>query len=206
MSAPNATPLDLASCWAALWPQALAAWSPFTQLRLPVFHDSDEQADDDGMAGQIAAIRLRDQKVMVNLETVRKQGLEDFALAILAHEIGHHVYVPGNLTDNARMLAAIQPVLFGLPADTAHLVANLYGDLLLNDRLQRRANIDVAAVYRRLRENRDGGEPSHVWLVYTRAYEHLWRLSPGTLAPDGVSDRMNADAALIARLIRHYAA
>jgi hypothetical protein len=204
MSAPANT--DLASRWQAAWPEALARWSPYTQLRPPTYYETDAAAGAGGMAGQIAAIRLHDQSVMVNLDTVRRLGLADHALAVLAHEIGHHVYVPGNLADNARMLAAIKPVLFGLPNDTAHLVANLYGDLLLNDRLQRRAGVDVAAVYRRLREAAPAGDPTQTWRVYTRTYEHLWRLPPGTLAPPGVTDEMNADAALIARLIRHYAA
>lgn len=202
---PTADP-DLAARWQAAWPEALARWSPYTQLRPPTYYESDAATGDSGMAGQIAAIRLEDQAVMVNLETVRRLGLADHALAVLAHEIGHHVYVPGNLADNARLLAAIKPVLFGLSNEAAHLVANLYGDLLLNDRLQRRAGVDVAAVYRRLREAASAGGATQTWKVYTRTYEHLWRLPPGTLAPPGVTDELNADAALLARLIRHYAA
>jgi hypothetical protein len=156
------------------------------------------------MAGQIAAIRLVDHAVMVNLEQVVKRGLAPFALPILAHEIGHHVYVPGNLSDNARMIAAIKGVLFGLAAETAHLVANLYGDLLINDRLHRRG-VDVAGVYRRLNESLPGKDVTQVWLVYTRTYEHLWQLAQGLLSPHGVTPEMNADAALVARLVRHYA-
>src|SRR5262249_7826064 len=157
-----------------------------------------------GMAGQIAAIRLPDTAVMVNLQTVRQRGLEDYGLAILAHEIGHHVYVPGNLTDNARMLGAMQPILSGLATGTPAMGDNLYGDLHPTDRLQRRQGVVVAAVYRRLREGIGSEETSQVWKVYTRAYEHLWRLPPGTLAPPGVTAEMNADALLIARMIRHF--
>src|SRR5262249_37783793 len=124
-----ATPSDLAATWQAIWPQALAAWSPFTLLRPPLFLE-ERQAAERGMAGQLAAIRLTDQTVIVNPTTLRNMHLEGHALAVLAHEIGHHVYVPGNLADNARMIAAIKPVLFGLPADTPAFVANLYGDLL----------------------------------------------------------------------------
>jgi hypothetical protein len=175
-------------------------------LREPTFFESDQEAESRQMSGQIAAIRLTDQEVMVNLETVRAHGLEDFALPILAHEIGHHVYVPGSLADNARMIAAVLPVLFGLPKDTAHLVANLYGDLLLNDRLQRRAGLDMAAVYRRLNADTPAVGTSRVWKVYTHAYERLWRLPAGTLSPAGLTPAMTTDAVLIARLIRHHAA
>jgi hypothetical protein len=192
--------------WRRTWPQALASWSAYTMLREPIFFDSDAGAKAEGMAGQIAAIRLADQTVMVNLETIRNGQLNNLALPILAHEIGHHVYVPGNLADNARMLAAIKPVLFGLPNDTAHLVANLYGDLLINDRLQRRAGVDVAAVYGKLKAAARAQDTNRVWKVYTCTYEQLWRLAPGTLAPAGVTPEMTADAALIARLIRHHAA
>jgi hypothetical protein len=192
--------------WRSTWPQALASWSAYTMLREPVFLDSDAEAKPEGMAGQIAAIRLVDQTVMVNLETIRSRQLENQALPILAHEIGHHVYVPGNLADNARMLAAIKPVLFGLAEEAAHLVANLYGDLLINDRLQRRAGIDMAAVYAKLKAAQPAQDASRVWKVYTHTYEQLWRLAPGTLAPPGVTPEMTADAVLIARLIRHHAA
>jgi hypothetical protein len=195
---------DLSARWLAAWPLALASWSAYTQLRSPVFFADDVQAASSGMAGQIAAIRLQDQTVMVNLQQVQGLQIADHALAILAHEIGHHVYVPGNLSDNARMFAAMQPVLFGLPTQVVHLAANLYGDLMINDRLQRRTGVDVAAVYRRLRELTQG-ETSATWRLYTRTYEHLWLLPGGTLAPPPVSIEMNADALLIARLIRHYA-
>src|SRR3990172_2835926 len=94
---------------------------------------------------------------MVNLATIRDRKLEDHALAVLAHEIGHHVYAPGNLTDDARMLAAMNRMLFGLPPRAVKLAGNLYQDLLINDRLQRRAQVDVAAVYRKLANG--GGGP-----------------------------------------------
>jgi hypothetical protein len=216
--------------WRATWPQALATWSPYTLLREPLFLDSDRAAKAHGMAGEIAAIRLLDQTVMVNLRTVQSRRLEDRALPILAHEIGHHVYVPGNLADNARMIAAMQPVLEGLVPGTVHTVANLYGDLLINDRLQRRAGVDIAGVYAKLKEAMGGESESRVWTLYTRTYEHLWLLPAGTLTsgnvaagprrrhwwdqlmlpahptPGEVAPALDADAALIARLVRHHAA
>lgn len=198
--------IALEAQWRDCWPKALASWSAYTLLREPTFFDSDGDAKANGMAGEIAAIRLVDQTVMVNLETVSNRQLEDLALPILAHEIGHHVYVPGNLADNARMIAGIKPVLFGLAPDTVHLVANLYGDLLINDRLQRRGGVDIASVYRRLKEAVEEKVASQVWKVYTRTYEHLWRLPAETLAPADVTAEMNADAALVARLVRHHAA
>ena len=66
----STTPGTLQEQWRAVWPQALASWSTYTMLREPVFFESDKEAAAQGMAGQIAAIRLIDQSVMVNLETV----------------------------------------------------------------------------------------------------------------------------------------
>jgi hypothetical protein len=191
--------------WLASWPEALASWSSYTLLREPVFFEGDREAQALGMAGQIAAIRLHDHSIMINLQQIKKLKIEDFAVEILAHEIGHHVYVPGNLTDNARMISAMRLLFMGLPKDTPHYVANLYGDLHINDRLQRSAQLKISAVYERLNSDVKPGAVSKVWQVYTRAYEHLWTLKPGTLAPGDISHDMNADAALIARLIRHYA-
>lgn len=200
----------LAADWQAAWPAALASWSSYTQLRAPLLFDTTTEAESHGLTGSFAAIRLTNQTVMINLAEIHERKLERFAAEILAHEIGHHVYVPGNLSDNARMIAIIRPVLFGLPADTAHYVANLYGDLLLNDRLQRSAGLDMAGVYRELRASEaateDEQKPGRVWQLYMRTYEHLWRLPFGLLALGEIDDETHADAALVARLIRHYAA
>ncbi len=196
---------DVLERWRRVWPQALDVWSTYTLLREPRFFDSNDAAAPYGMAGQLAAIRLRDQTVMVNVAEICSLGLEDYALAILAHEVGHHVYVPGNLTDNARMIGAMSRLLIGLPSRIVHVVANLYGDLMINDRLQRRAEVDVASVYGKLREHARGGGTSSVWSVYTRTYEHLWRLEAGSIAPLGVDEEMDADALLLARIIRNFA-
>lgn len=191
--------------WRQVWPKALDVWSTYTLLREPRFFDSNQDAFSDGMAGQIAAIRLRDQSVMVNVAEVCSLGLEDDALAILAHEVGHHVYVPGNLTDNARMIGIMSPLLLGLPSRTVHVVANLYGDLMINDRLQRRAGVDVASVYGKLRQHTRSENTSSVWSVYTRTYEHLWRLRAGSLAPLGLDEELDADALLLSRIVRSFA-
>ncbi|MEK7468522.1 MAG: VWA domain-containing protein [Planctomycetota bacterium] len=208
MATKVATPGTLADQWRAHWGEALAAWSPYTVLREPIYFESHRAAAKSGMANEIAAIRLIDQVVMVNLETVRDDNLLDFALPIQAHEIGHHVLVPGNLADNARMLAAIRRELYGLPGDVAAMVANLYGDLHINDRLNRNG-LDIQGVYRRLRELEKAkpseSKPSAVWRVYTRAYEYLWRLPKESLSPPGVSPDMDADAAVVASLVRFFA-
>ena len=99
--------------WHAAWPQALAAWSRYTHLHDPRLCASTLAAAKEGQRGSFAMIRLADQSVVIDLEAVRKYGLEDYAVEILAHEIGHHVLAPGNATDHMRMLARIRR---GLPS------------------------------------------------------------------------------------------
>jgi hypothetical protein len=189
--------------WRAHWPDALAAWSAHTMLRYPRFVDSVD-ADKDALGVELAAIRLKDSVVLINVEGIEKRGLAELGLPILAHEIGHHVYVPGNLSDHARCLAIIGRMLEGLPKHTVHLVANLWGDLLINDRLERRAQVPVSAVYRALEAGRQG-EPTKTWTLYTRTYEVLWRTKPGTLGPKTDDPEIEADAQLLARIVRNYA-
>src|SRR5688500_18554365 len=93
---------SLREAWLAAWPAALAIWSRFVQLHEPLwcFDESAEQREQ--LTGSFAMIRLVDHSVVISLRQVREQGLDRFAAEILAHEIGHHVYCPADLTDHAR--------------------------------------------------------------------------------------------------------
>jgi hypothetical protein len=189
----------LRSDWSAQWPAALEVWSRFVQLHEPAwcFTAADETAA--GLSGSFAMIRLVDHSVVISLRQVTKLGLQQFAKEILAHEIGHHVYCPADLSDNARMLARIR---VGLPTKehVAPFISNLYSDLLINDRLQRTAGLDISGVYLRLgSECRD-----RLWNLYMRTYELLWRLDRGRLAQGEIDERLNQDAQLCARLVRSY--
>lgn len=209
MSAPAATPPapgtdDVLARWQQAWPDALALWSRFTKLSAPrwCFTAADEK--DNGLTGSFAMIRFDDHAVVVSLRQVVDLGLDGFAPEILAHEIGHHVYAPGNLGDHARMMARLRA---GLPdrEDQAGMVGNLYTDLLINDRLQRVAELRIADVYSRLSAGwRD--RPSHLWAFYMRIYEVLWRLPIGSLAvlPQDTDHLFEHDAQLGAKLIRVY--
>jgi hypothetical protein len=189
---------ELIARWRAAWPQALETWSRYTQLSEPLLCDV-QQAEAEQASDSIALIRFRDQQVLVNLEKIRFHHLEDFAVEILAHEVGHHVSVPGNLTNQARMIAALRSSLSGLDAEDWHLAANLYADLLINDRLQRTAGLRMAEIYRRM-----GREGDRLWMLYLRTYEELWRLPRGDLVADS-DDELDSDAFLISRIVRHYA-
>lgn len=206
--------------WLAAWPNALAAWSRFTRLSEPRLLTTDADAEREGLTQSFAMIRLNDQAVVVNLARIRALDLDSYALEILAHEIGHHVFCPADLTDNARLLARIRR---GLPGQerSAPMVGNLYTDLLINDRLQRSARLRIGDIYRRLADAAGDSPPDLLWTFYMRTYEILWSAQRGTFAralvasgagardgAAGLDDddavRIEGDAQLAARLIRVY--
>jgi len=185
--------------WLQSWPQALAVWSRFTRLSEPRWCLDKDAVDAEGMSGNFAMIRLADQAVVINLLQAQTSHVEDFALEILAHEIGHHVYCPADLGEHARMLARMRWALPGQEM-MAPFVGNLYTDLLVNDRLYRGAGLRIPDVYRTL-----GGESRNpLWMLYMRIYEILWSLPGGTLVRGKVSETMEGDAYLGSRLVRTY--
>ena len=191
----------LAERWLAAWPDALAAWSKFTRLRPPELCLTRDSAKKAGLTGSFAMIRLTDQAVIVSLPEVLASGVQDLAVEILAHEVGHHVLAPSNLTDHGRMIARMRRALPTLERH-APFLANLYTDLLINDRLQRSAGLRMHQVYIALGLTRS---QSSVWRLYLRIYEVLWSLPRGTLCAGPTEDRLEGDAWLGARLLRSYA-
>ena len=186
--------------WLAAWEPALAAWSRFTKLSPPRLCVTKDDEAREGLTQSFAMIRLNDHAVVVSLRQVAELGLGGFAREILAHEIGHHVFTPGDLRDKARLLARVRRAL-PTREGMAGFVANLYEDLLINDRLERAAELDMAGVFARLRT--PGG--SRLWVLYLTIYERLWRLSHGTLVEAAGDERLRSDADLGARVIRAYA-
>lgn len=193
--------------WQESWPAALAIWSRYTRLQPALLCATVEAARNEGLTSSFAMIRFADQRVVIDMQSVTDLGLEDYALEVLAHEIGHHVLAPANATDHLRLLARMRQAL---PTLTKHapMLANLYTDLLINDRLQRQAGLRLADIYRKLAEHtgrQKEASPSRVWSLYMRIYEHLWRLEKGSLHHHPLDARGETDAWLGARLVRVYA-
>ncbi|HXG64289.1 MAG TPA: VWA domain-containing protein [Blastocatellia bacterium] len=192
--------LKLKEAWAAAWPEAMALWSKFTRLSEPRWCFTVKDEKEQQLSGSFAMIRLTDHAVVLSLRQILEQKLENFPLEIMGHEIGHHVYCPADLNDQARVMARIRR---GLPTKEAHaaFIANLYTDLLINDRLQRSASLNMAGVYKQL----GGGSTNKMWTFYMRIYEILWSLQRGSLATGKIDSNLEVDAHLGARLIRAYA-
>jgi hypothetical protein len=197
---------SLEETWMREWPAALAAWSRFVKLSPPRFLSTPRELEREGMGGSFAAIRLHDHAIMIDVAYAQRDNLQAFGREILAHEIGHHVYAPGDVHDNARLLARIRR---GLPTQeaAAPMVANLYTDLLINDRLQRQANINLLGVWQHLNAQPSStcAPPTRLWTLYMRIYEVAWSLPRGSLARGNVTQGIDIDADLGARLLRSYA-
>ncbi|MEO6323054.1 MAG: VWA domain-containing protein [Thermoanaerobaculia bacterium] len=191
---------QLAQRWSARWPEALALWSRFTKLSEPrwCFDRKDEARE--LLTSSFAMIRLNDQAVVISLAQVKESGLEEFPLEVMGHEIGHHVYCPADLADQARLIARIRRAL---PTKEKHagLICNLYADLLINDRLQHQAGLRMGEVYRHL----GAGSQDRMWTFYMRIYEILWSLPRATLATGTIDAALDVDAGLGARVLRVYA-
>ncbi len=189
--------------WRAAWPGALACWSRVVKLSEPRWCIEPQQEQKEGLTGSFAMIRLDDHAVVISLRQVAAKRLSAFATEVLAHEIGHHMLAPGDLSAHAVCLVRMRAGLQDL-AKQAGFIANLYTDLLINDRLTRISELRMAEIYRALKVG-DGGV---LWALYMRIYENLWSLKPGDLggypAPKGADPAFELDAQLGARLVRHY--
>ena len=192
---------NLLAHWQSAWAEALALWSRYTRLRAPALCETRIAAEKLGLTDSFAMIRLSDQTVVVDLEAIASHQLHDYAVEVLAHEIGHHVLSPATLTDHARMIARIHVNLPTIEHQAA-MVANLYSDLLINNHLQRQFSLRMDEVYQKLNQT---PSDSQLWRLYMRIYEHLWQMKPAALGGVCDSDAMEGDAWLGARIIKVYA-
>jgi len=190
--------------WQAQWLEALALWSRFTKLHEPRWCLTVAEEKLELLINSFAMIRLTDHAVVVSLKQIQEFGLENYPLEIMAHEIGHHVFCPANLSEQGRMLARMRRAL---PKVERHapFIANLYADLLINDRLQRSEGLRMSEVFKKLEAANKEDSPDELWTLYMRMYEILWSLQRGTLAKGKITPQLDVDAQLGARVIRVYA-
>ncbi len=191
--------LELKDKWLALWPDAIETWSKYLKLSEPRFCITKEEETNEHLSASFAMIRLDDHAVVISLRMVIENGLEEYPLEIMCHEIGHHVYCPADLTDHGRVIARIRR---GLPGYEHHgaFIANLYSDLLINDKLKREYGLNIDKVYEKIGQN----STDKMWTFYMRIYEILWGLTKTTLAKGEMDTILEGDAQLGNRLIRNF--
>ncbi len=196
---------DLVERWRADWPVALSHWSKYTRLHDPLLCTSSVEAARAGLSGSFAMIRLADKSVVIDLPQVRRHGLEDYGVEVLAHEIGHHVLAPATPSDHFRLIARIRKALPTLETH-APMVANLFTDLLINDRLQRQEGLRMDAIYRLLQAGSgQAGGSGKLWQFYLGIYESLWSLERGALGGARNDPQLLGDAWLGGGVVRVYA-
>ena len=192
----------LLASWREAWPKALECWSRYTRLSEPRWCFTARDLKREGLTGSFAKIRFSDHGIVIGFEKIVEYELEDYAEEILAHEIGHHVFCPGDLIDNARALAQTRLGLPSLEAQAPQIL-NMYEDLLINDRLFRFHGHRHDQIYQRIAKA-NSAEPSPLWGLYMGAFEVLWGLERGSLGGGKLKGAADGDARLAARLVRVY--
>lgn len=197
--ADSATIKRIKEQWLSAWENAVTLWSPYAQLRQPLLCETSQMAEQEGLSSSFAMIRLTDYSVVVSMAQVIKLGLEEFPMEILAHEAGHHVYCPADLTDLGRVIGRIQGAIPGYEQH-APMIANLYEDLLINDRLFREHHLKMDKVYEKVKS----GYADKFWNFYMRTYEILWALPAQRLTVGPVDTETEGDAILASRVVRNF--
>ncbi len=195
--------LALESQWRAAWPRALRTWSPYVNLREPTFYKSTTDAKTGGMQDTFAQISMLDLGTQIDLTQVVQYKVEEFDVEILSHEIGHHILCPGSMVDLVRLTALLKNILED--QERAAIMENLYADMLVNDRLVMSRKMRIPDVYKQVTvytRQQQGDTP--LWTLYLRVYETLWKLPRGSLAGTKITDRIDLDAGIAARIIRLF--
>lgn len=187
---------ELEQHWLAAWRDALAAWGPTTRMAEPVLHARTPEDAPRSFAWYDGG----EVRVHIDLAQVQQLGVVGMPVPVLAHEIGHHVMAPGDDRTRVAVAHRIREGLVDQP-DQVPLLANLWHDLLINDRLQR-TGTPLAGLWIALK-SATGADP--LMDLVLRADELLWSLPRGTLAAASSTrpDR-EGHAQLLARLVRAY--
>ncbi|HOF00669.1 MAG TPA: VWA domain-containing protein [Spirochaetota bacterium] len=183
--------------WTSKWDEALSIWSKYIRLEKPTFCVSEQEHITYSMKDAVALIRLTDHKIFISIRNVYKYNLQDYPIETIGHEIGHHVYCPGNISDMARLIVRIRNAM---PRKEYYssMICNLYTDILVNDRLFRDRGIRIEKIYLNFKSD------DKLWNFYMRIYEILWGLSAGFLTSIPITPEMEGDAQLANRIIRTF--
>ncbi len=184
MSPPRFTPKQVERCWQ----EALALWDMRVQLSPPEPHvpfRSGEAPENE----PLAYIDLVKRQVFVNFELLGSMGAADSLMAVLAHEIGHHVRFPHTLGWDAELRALEQRLIPGLKQS----LTNLFFDLQVNEVVGRTHAEALCAVYRGFLRTRSEVQVSPLFFFYLALYEELWARPVGDLVPAAQVEAMEED-------------
>jgi hypothetical protein len=176
MSTARFTAEQVAQCWS----EALALWDVRVQLSPPEPHQVYNHEQSPGNE-PLAYIDLVKRQVFVNFELLWNMGAAESLMAVLAHEIGHHVRFPHTLGWDAELRALEQRLIPGLKQS----LTNLFFDLQVNEVVGRTHAEPLCAVYRGFLRTQPQATVSPLFFFYLALYEELWARPPGDLVPQG---------------------
>ncbi len=159
----------------AAWQAALKVWGHAVNLSAPQgYHKPGKRTLDGG--DPLAYIDLESRQVVVNFENLAQMKCESSLVAVLAHELGHHIRFPHTLRLAADLRLMEQKLLPFLGSS----LLNLFFDLQVNEYVGRSHAPDLAAVYRAFRDTSQG-DGSPLFSFYLACYEELWNLPANDL-------------------------
>lgn len=161
---------------AIAWRDALALWETRVDLSPPI---PLSRSGGDRWQGNdpLAFIDMEKRQVFVNLPLLSRIGAADSLMAVLAHEVGHHLHFPHTLG----IAAQLEVLLDALMPNTQAPFINLFLDLRVNEVVGRTHATQLIEVYRGF--NRETPLSSPLFGFYLAIYEELWALPEGTLVP-----------------------
>jgi len=159
----------------AAWQAALKVWGVSVNLSPPQGYRKPAKGTLDG-DDPLAYIDLETRQVVVNFENLAQMKCEGSLVAVLAHELGHHIRFPHTLRLAADLRLMEQKLLPFLGSS----LLNLFFDLQVNEYVGRTHATDLAAVYRAFRGS-SKGEGSPLFNFYLSCYEELWNLPANDL-------------------------
>lgn len=128
---------------------------------------SEEEASAEGMNGEIAAIRMTDNQILVNKRNLEERVGAEHLPRVVSHEVGHYQHCPYDLRNLVRLIGHADLVTRNIKH--AKLIQNLYADLCVNTNAYRKGDQRMVDLYRRLSQNND----SELWHLYIATYENM---------------------------------
>lgn len=150
----------------ASWSGSCRRWSMYNLSR-PIIHRSDAETPDTEK-DMIAGLNFATKKVTANLHIMEDLEILDHSGTIFGHELGHKL-CPGDLKTMLLIDHSVGKVVKDEKA--AHLVGNLFNDLIVNTTLFMRGDKGTVDIYAAVWKD----DPDAVQQIIGRAYEKVFQ-------------------------------
>jgi hypothetical protein len=148
-----------------IWEKVRRKWD-YPRLNKPRLL-TEEEAKEQGMADQIAAINMNSNEIIVNKANLEDRLGINFLPQIESHEVGHYKYMPFDLRNYVRLVGYADKVMKNMK--NAQLVQNLYSDLCVNTMIYKKGDKEIIEMYKKLSKNNN----SDLWNFYMATFENM---------------------------------